>query len=298
MKEKHKKQTGKRATSVARQIDGTIQITLIIGADELEKEINNQAIEAGKTLEVAGFRKGKAPVEKVIENISREKLTEKALRKILPRLFNEAVEENKIRPAMYPKFEIISAKEGEDWQIRAVTCEINEIKLGNYRKAIQGALRAKAIWTPNGNKSEEKRELTREEKEQLVMEELIGTVELKLPAVLVEQEREGKLAALLERLEKLGLSLESYLSSINKTAENLREEYREQAERTIKLELILTKIVEEEGVKVGEDEVEKFLEAAGGDPNMKKENESAEQRRLISLILGKRKVIDSLISAA
>jgi len=288
----------KQKVSVARQEDGEIQLTLVVPWVRLEKEMESQVKEMGKTITVPGFRKGKAPIDRVTAHISKDELVERVLHKILPEMFGKAIEEHKIRPVMYPKFEIVKAEEGEDWQIRAVTCELGEIKLGDYKSQVRGALRAKAIWTPDAAKAaasgEGKEELTPEEKEQLAIEALLKSVEMKLPEILVNREVESKLAGLLERLEKLGLSLESYLSSTGKTPEQLREEYKDQAERTLKLEIILNKVAEEEKITVGEEEIMSFIKAAKADPNLGDKLDGPEQKRIIGSILRKRKVLDGL----
>lgn len=285
----------KPRSTIARSDDGTIQITFTIPYKTITKAQEETLKEMAKNTEVPGFRKGKAPLDKVKEKIPPTTLIEKTLSKILPKLTADIIEKHKIKPAIYPKFELLKAQENEHWQIRAVTCEIPEINLADYKSVISGTARSQAIWTPDKD-SKEKKEPTREQKEQQVIKALLESIKIQLPKILVEQEANLRLARLLARIEKLGLTLESYLASINKTADALRKEYEEQSRQTISLELILTKIADLENIKVDEKQVDTAIKAAGSDPGLSESLNTPEQRRAIEAVLQRRAVLDSLIS--
>jgi len=292
---------------IARSDDGTIQITFTIPYLKIEKAKNETLEELAKEIEIPGFRKGKAPYEQIANRISQQSILEKTLGRILPDLLSDAITEYKLTPAVYPKFELVKAKEGEDWQIRAITCEIPEFDLGDYKqslatlalgkKEIIGVGKAGVIWTPGKDKSEKKvGDLSRSQKEQKVIETLVASIKVPTPKILIDQETDARLSNLLSRLEKLGLTLESYLASIGKTAESIRKEYETQAVGSIGLELILNKIAEKEKVQVDEGEITKTLEAASADPKLREKLDTPEQKRLIKNILIRRHVLDSLIS--
>ena len=248
-------------------------------------------------IEVQGFRKGMAPVSKAAEKIPQNTLIEHSLSHILPKALAESITENKLRIAIYPKFELISAKDGEDWQIRGITCELPEINLGDYKKAVSGVARASSIIVPG---KEPAKEPSKEEKEQMVIKALLENVKVIIPKILIEEEVASRLSNLLGRLEKLGLALESYLASIGKTVDGIRAEYEAQAKDAISLDLILSKIAETEGLKVGEAEVEAALNMSVASTNAKVEDkEDLESRkRLIESILKRRQALDLLGSLA
>ena len=116
----------------------------------------------------------------------------------------------------------------------------------------------------------------------------MDTIKVSIAQVLVDEEVDAKLSKLLERLEKLGISLETYLASNNKRVENLRSEYEVQARRAIATDLILNKIAEEEKLTTTESEIKKTFEDAGGTSM----NDS--QRRMTQSIILRQKVIDLL----
>jgi len=212
----------------------------------------------------------------------------------------EAVSENKLKIAVYPKFELVSAEEGKDWQIRGITCELPEVNLGDYKKAVAGAIRADSIVVPGKDNDEKSHstEASRDKKEQLVIKAVLDTVKINIPSILIEEEADSRISNLLARLEKLGLALETYLASIGKKAEDLKGEYAIQAKDAISLDLILNKIVESEGIKVDEKEVESALAMSQATTQGKKESEEelANHKRYIESILKRRSALDFLIN--
>jgi FKBP-type peptidyl-prolyl cis-trans isomerase (trigger factor) len=280
---------------IAREGDGNIQITFTIPFALIQKAEEETVAEMAKDIEIPGFRKGTAPLSKVREKIPQDRLIEHSLRHLLPKALSESVVENKLRIAVYPRFELISAKEGEAWQIKGTTCELPEFELGEYKKAVQGALRAKSIIVPG----KENKVKTREEKEGEVLKALVESIKINIPAILIEEEADSRLSGLLARLEKLGLALENYLASINKKAEDLRAEYALQAKDAISIDLILNKIAETENLKVEEKEVASALQMSQASQGAKESEEETENRkRLIESILKRRKALDFLISLA
>ncbi len=295
------KKTADVKSVIAKSDDGTIQITFTIPFETIDAERKRAVKELSKDIEIPGFRKGKAPIDKAISQIPQNTLIEKTLSKILPGLVGDSIKEHELKPATYPKFELVKAVDGEDWQVRATTCELAEIELGSYKKAISASAKSKAIWTPGSDKSAKEGEkpdveLTRAQKEQEVMKALLETVKFDIPKILVEDEVNSRLSKLLERIEKLGLTLESYLASLGKTAESLREETSEQAKNSIKLDLILAKIAEKEEINIEKTQVDAAIKASGTDPNLAKQLDTPEQKRVVESILIRRAALDSLVS--
>lgn len=294
-KKKTVKKTEKVSSSVAKSNDGSIQLTFKIPFKEIKSARNVVAKELGKDIQISGFRKGKAPLSKVLAQVPPATLIDKTLQKVLPELLAKALTEHKIKPVILPKFELISAKENEDWQVRAVTCERPTVSLGDYKKIVTGAAKSQAIWTPGKGEEKEKKEPSREEKEQQIMKILLESISLDTPKPMIEHEVTRRLSALLERIEKLGLTLESYLASIGKTPETLRQEYEKQAEELIKLDLVLDKVADEEKIKIEGKQIEAAMAASSADPNMAKKLDTPEQRRLIEFILRRRAALDALV---
>ena len=170
--------------------------------------------------------------------------------------------------------------------------------MNDYKSQVQGALRAKSLWTPGKTEAKSpNKPLTREEKEQEVIKTLLSSIKISIPKILIDNEVDSRLAKFLQRLERLGLSLESYLSSVGKTAKTIREEYERQAREAISLDLILTKISKIEKIEVKKEKIDEAIKAANADRKLAEKLDTPEQRRLIELVLKKRSALESLVEA-
>ena len=87
--------------------------------------------------------------------------------------------------------------------------------------------------------------------------------------------------------------IEQYLSSKGMTSEQLRANFRQQAEQTLKLEFILQQIVVDRKVKVEKSEIDKMINAAP-DKKIQKKLDTPLERAYIASIIAKRKVLDYL----
>jgi FKBP-type peptidyl-prolyl cis-trans isomerase (trigger factor) len=279
---------------IAREDDGNIQITFTIPYILIQAAQEETVMEMAKDIEIAGFRKGSAPLSKVREKIPQGTLIEHSLGHLLPKALSEAVTENKLKIAVYPRFELVSAKENEAWQIKGTTCELPEVALGEYKKAVAGALRSDSIIVPG----KENKEKTREEKESLVLKALVESVKINIPRILIEEEADSRISSLLARLEKLGLALESYLASMNKKAEDLKAEYAQQAKDAISIDLILNKIAETENLKVEEKEVDSAFQMSQATAGKESSEDTENRKRYIESILKRRKALDFLLALA
>jgi FKBP-type peptidyl-prolyl cis-trans isomerase (trigger factor) len=277
--------TDQITNSIAREDDGTVQITFTLPVSIIKKAEDKAVSEFAKDITVKGFRKGKAPLDEAKKHIAIEKIVREVITSTLPAELGKAIEEHKVQAMMYPRIEVLSVEEGKDWQVRAVTCELPIFELGNYKEAIKSL--GKTLKT-------EKKELSVEEKQKQVIDLLEKTIAIKIPHVLVEEEVQGRLTTLLERIEKLGLNLESYLASLGKTPEVLRKEYTDQATSTISMELILEKIAREEGVEVKEEQIDEVMKISEADKELSDKLKNPEQRSIIKSILRKRTCLDSL----
>lgn len=284
---------------IARESDGNIQITFTIPYSVIKSAQEDTIKEFSKDIEIPGFRKGMAPIDKVAAKIPQNKLIEHSLSHILPKALSKAITENKLKIAVYPKFELISAEKDKDWQIRGITCEVPLVVLGDYKKAIAGALRADSIIVPGKNMDEkyDSSEASRDKKEQIVVKALLENVKVTIPRILIEEEADSRLSSLLARLEKLGLALENYLSSIGKKPQELRADYANQAKDAIALDLILSKIAETEEIEIDQKEIDAAFTMSQATKSVKNNTQenTESQKHLLESILKRRSALDLLI---
>jgi len=110
--------------------------------------------------------------------------------------------------------------------------------------------------------TEEKARQAREKRRGKLIEALLLKSKLEVPSVFVESELQKILAQMSEDLEKMGLTMEDYLKRTNKTEEDIRGEFRDQARKRAKLQLLLNKIAEEEKVEADQTAVEHEIKHA------------------------------------
>jgi FKBP-type peptidyl-prolyl cis-trans isomerase (trigger factor) len=295
------KKTAEKPSSkavLARLDDGTIQITLSIPLDRVQATQEEVIKEFVENIELPGFRKGKAPLDLAAKRLDRQKIYEHTLQHLLPEFYADAVQEHNLKPVLAPRFELVSVDEDKDWVVRAVTCELPLIDLGDYKKSVKEKLKTSDIWVPGKDKSE-KTELTREDKEQQVIKALVESVSFEMPSPLVEEEVNHKLSQLLDQVQRLGLTVEQYLASTGRTIEALKEEYAQQAQDSIKVVLLLNAVSDTEKLTVSDTEVQEVVDASlasvGNDAQARAQVESPDQKRMIYSVLMRRKALDVLV---
>lgn len=92
--------------------------------------------------------------------------------------------------------------------------------------------------------------------ENQLVDAIIEKVEAEIPDEMVENEVDEIINNFAYRLQSQGLKLETYLQYTGMTTDNLREQYKPQAERQVRVRLGLEKIAELEGIKPTEEETE------------------------------------------
>ncbi len=297
-------------STVNRIPDSTVELTITVPWTDVNKTYETVVSEAVKNAEVSGFRKGKAPRDIVEKNLDKTKLYEEVLKILIPQSYNQAVTEHKLTPIISPKVELKEANEGKDWVIRVLTCEKPPVTLGDYTKAIRDlkarldsarlASKGKKIWTPGtdlsaqaGPKKDEANQGAGGQKPTLdeLLHALYSAVTMTLPALLIEHEANRLLSDLIDQTKKLGLSVEQYLASTNRTADSVRHEYEEQAKRTLTLEFALEEIADKEGILVSDDDIDAVINTAKSDEEKKA---LTSQRYYLASILRRQKTLDTL----
>lgn len=274
--------------ALSRHDDKTIELTLSIPWESIQKT-NNEVIEDFvRETELPGFRKGKAPRVVVEEKLDKTKIYEEVLQRLIPKLYAEAVAQEKIHPIVMPKINLVEAKEGQEWKILAITCEKPDITLGKYKEAIHDLKTSKKkIWTPGQEKKAEEEKITIDQ----ILQAIYASITTVIPKILLDQEVNRLLSDLVDQTKKLGLSVEQYLASTNRTVDGIRHEYEEQAKRTLTLEFGLEAIADAEVVLISDDDIAAVIKTAKSNDERKvMEN----QKYYLATILRRQKTINML----
>jgi trigger factor len=93
------------------------EYTITVPAGDLEQEINRRLGEIGRQVRLPGFRPGKVPMQ-ILRTRFGPSVRGEVLQNTLQASSAEAISERKLRPALPPKVDIVSANEGADLEYK------------------------------------------------------------------------------------------------------------------------------------------------------------------------------------
>ena len=127
-------------------------------------------------------------------------------------------------------------------------------KLGAFESVEDFKTKARA------HMEEQKKQKLNEKKRIAITDSIIEKTNIALPPVFVESELEKITAQFKSDIERMGMKLEDYLKAIKKSVDDLRNEWREEAAKRAKLQLVLNAISEKENITVPPEEVKREAE--------------------------------------
>ncbi len=274
----------------------TVEIVLDIPKDDIKKEYKTAFTKLQEGLIVEGFRKGKVPTEIAEKHLTKDAIYQELLKNLLSRIYGEIVKKENIVPVLNPKIDLLKAKEEEDWQIKITVAEKPEIVTGDYKaviKKVKEGRKKETIWVPGKDKTEKQPEEDKQKLLNEILSALMKESKIELSDLLIEEELNQRLTRLVDDVQKIGLTMESYLKSKNLNMDDLKNRYKQEIEDTYKIEFLLMAIADKENVKVEKEDLDKLL------ANIKDEKERAaavQNSYFYASVLRKQKTIDLLLS--
>lgn len=92
-----------------------------------------------------------------------------------------------------------------------------------------------------------------------MLEAIAAKTTAEIPEPLMERELDKMTGELEENVKRMGLKLEDYLNRIKKTAADLKKEWRQDAERRVKIALVLREIARIENIQPSGDEIQEAV---------------------------------------
>lgn len=93
-----------------------------------------------------------------------------------------------------------------------------------------------------------------------LFEKVADNTKIDMPDVLVDDEANNEVQQMAAQIQQYGISFSQYLKMMGKTVDELKAEYRENAEKSVKLRLTLNKIAEVEKFEATDDDVNEQLQ--------------------------------------
>jgi FKBP-type peptidyl-prolyl cis-trans isomerase (trigger factor) len=286
--------------------NSAVKITVTIENQKVKTEYEKVLNQAVENTEIQGFRKGTAPRTMVEEKIGVQKLYGDTLNILLQTYYPQALKEKSISPVSNPKVELKDFDIEKDLTFTATVATKPEVKLGDYKKALKKAFDTKYKETQKDlekeNKDKPKEEQVKEPHVHMtaddVIKVLIDESQVEIADVLLEEEVANSMQKLLNHLQPIGLTLDQYAKSQQKTEEDLKKEYEKLSEDNLKLEFVMSKLIEEEKIEVSDEEINQMINAVGDETTRQQIQEDQMQRFYVKSILQKNKLITKLIEIA
>ena len=120
-------------TSTKKTETNVVEMEIAVGAQELREAVEKVYRRKAKSLNVPGFRRGKAP-RSMIERLYGEGIfLEDAVNDLYPEAYEKAVEEAGLEPVALTDVEILNVDKAEGFTFKATVTVKPEIKLGKYK---------------------------------------------------------------------------------------------------------------------------------------------------------------------
>lgn len=250
--------------------------------DELKEHAVDEMI---KSVTVKGFRQGKAPKSIAAEQVDPNKLTNHVLSHVFNDIVNKTVKDNNYRLLGRPVLTSIDPQKDGGWKIKLDLPLYPEVKLGDYKKSIS---------TPKVDKKTKKETTKTDDRDkdeiklESIYEKLLKEVKVEISPLLVDEEVNYSLERLTAQAKTLNLTLESYLKAVNKNLDEVKTEYSQKAEESIKLDVILLAIAQEEKIDTSNEELMELATLT---------NSPKEQLGQLKSVMNRRKTIDFLLKS-
>jgi len=256
--------------------DKSFTIELTLGADDIKKEYQHVLSEIQATFEKKGFRKGKAPLDVVEQNISPQSVIEEVLNHLLPQTYKSIIEEHHLKPVTEPTIKIKTEKLSldSDWLLELESSELPEVIIDPK-------------FFIDIKKLNKDLKIEKKAKMDQIITLIINHTKIELPAVLLNNDVNRRLSDLVEQLQSAKLTVDQYFKNKKTTLPEYRLEQEKQIKNDWALNLAINQIAINQKLKVEEKEIQDIFTKS---PELKKDP------NLVYYLLTQQKVLDYLQS--
>jgi FKBP-type peptidyl-prolyl cis-trans isomerase (trigger factor) len=137
---------------------------------------------------------------------------------------------------------VLKERAGKDKEPEALTDEVAK-ELGEFKDVADLKKQVKE------NLSKEKELRIAEKKRIALFDALVEAAKIKIPKAMSDMELERMITSFKGDVKRMGLSFEDYLKSVKKTEDDMKKEWRVDADKKVTMELILEHIAKSEDLK-------------------------------------------------
>lgn len=274
--------------NVNKEPNNSYKVEVTVAKEDVNKHLDEALKHEAENFEMKGFRKGSAPLTRVKEMIDPTKIRSHALNHLIPEIYKQLMNEHKFAPIIGPRIELKEFEEDKDLLLSITIVEKPEIKIGDYKKALAELKKEK-----DKAEKEEDRKITNAD----AISKVLETANVGLAEIIVQEEVARMMSSLLDQTTKLGISIEEYAEAHKKNLQQIRDEFKANAEKTITADFVITEIARQEGIEVTEKEVADTINVIP-DEASKKQFENPENRLYIQAVMLKARTLEKLVEIA
>lgn len=134
--------------NLEKETNNVVKLNIEIPAKDAENEYNKAVKRISEHVNIAGFRKGKAPKNMVEKHVGIDRIQHEVLENFLPKVFQEAISKNDLDVVSQPYVESYDFNEGKDLKIVAKIELRPEVTLGEYKNM---TVKVEEFVTPEGS---------------------------------------------------------------------------------------------------------------------------------------------------
>jgi len=268
------------------EITGELPVTdfVVYRAKALDR-LNND-------IKVAGFRPGHVPEKVIVDQVGEDKILWEMAEQAIADLYVAILNEKKILAIGRPEITITKIAQDNPLGFKIKTAVIPEIKIADYKEIAKKInsqtlepvkeitneevdkifeevkkehaghnhsdeeLKAKI----KANLELEKKAKAQDKKRVGIVQEVIKESEIKIPKLLIENEKDKMLAEMEAQIGYMGLKFDDYLTHLKKTREELRGAWSKEARERVAFGLVLNEIAKLEKISAPEDELKREVD--------------------------------------
>lgn len=118
--------------NIVKQPKSIVEVTITVPWTDLESLWNQTLQKMAQDVEIAGFRKGQAPLNLVEQQLG-QKFQDEFLKGAMPNFLIEALKGTDIVPIDYPKYDLTSFVKSQQLQFKATITNRPQVTVGNYK---------------------------------------------------------------------------------------------------------------------------------------------------------------------
>lgn len=236
--------------------DKTFIFNVILSKDDIKKEYDLTLKSVQSNFETKGFRKGKAPLDLVEQQISTAKIIEEVASKLISQKYDQKIKENNLKPIIQPQIKILNPPISleKDWEIEIIGCELPEIKIDPKYKTEIIKINSKN----SENKKTDEHDHNHDKLDQII-EALTKHCQVDLPKILIDSDVENRMSQLIDQTAQAGITVTQYLKTKNQTLDQYKTLITEQIAKEWLLNLAIDKISKDQKIEVSKEDIENLV---------------------------------------